>query len=224
MAIVCSLAGPPGTHYHCQRRHRRRAGQRCFTQHRLRPDRACAREDDPTIDGGANVEARLGDTVWFDLDRDGIQDANVAERGIAGVTVTLRFGTRIVTRTVTQANGYYTFPSLLPLVPYTVEFARPEDTNWTCQDAGKDFDIVDSDVSIDGQTRPVFLQPNEANPTIDAGVQSTLKLDEYPTTSGVNGLVGARQVCDVYLDRLQHQPGGRQQYHHHRCDPRGHHL
>ena len=154
-------------------------------------------ENDPTIDGGANVEAQLGDTVWFDLDRDGIQDANAAEHGLAGVTVTLRFGTRIVTNTVTTANGYYTFPSLLPLVPYTVNFARLQDTHWTHQDAGKGLDLIDSDVSIDGQTRPVFLQPHEANPTIDAGVQSTLKLDEYPSTSGVNGLIG-EDKCVTY--------------------------
>ena len=154
-------------------------------------------EDDPTIDGGANVEARLGDMVWFDLDRDGVQDANAAERGIGGVSVTLRYGNRIVTSTVTNASGYYTFPNLLPLVPYTVQFARPIDTAWTRQDAGKGLDLIDSDVSIDGETRPVFLQPNEANPSVDAGMQSTLRLDEYPTTSGANGLVGADK-CVTY--------------------------
>ena len=167
------------------------------------PNTACALtvlspgEDDPTIDGGANVDARLGDTVWFDMDRDGVQDANTAERGIGGVTVTLRYGSRIVTSTVTNASGYYTFPTLLPLVPYTVQFARPIDTAWTRQDAGKGLDLIDSDVSIDGETRPVFLQPNEANPSVDAGIQSTLRLDEYPTTSGVNGLVGADK-CVTY--------------------------
>ena len=154
-------------------------------------------EDDPTIDAGANVAARLGDTVWFDLDRDGVQDANVAERGIGGVTVTLRYGTRIVTSTVTNANGYYTFPNLLPLVPYTVDFARPRDTDWTGQDVGKGQDRVDSDVNANGQTLPLYLQPQEANPTVDAGVQSSLKLDEYPTTSGLNGLVG-EDKCVTY--------------------------
>ncbi|RXK17115.1 SdrD B-like domain-containing protein, partial [Macrococcus sp. DPC7161] len=50
-------------------------------------------KDDPTIDSGFVKETPatpvydLGDKVWFDADKDGIQDAG--EPGIPGVTVTL---------------------------------------------------------------------------------------------------------------------------------------
>ncbi|MCE4958102.1 MSCRAMM family adhesin SdrC, partial [Macrococcoides caseolyticum] len=44
-------------------------------------------KDDPTIDLGLVPVYDLGDKVWFDADKDGIQDTN--ESGIPGVTVTL---------------------------------------------------------------------------------------------------------------------------------------
>ncbi|MGK0578020.1 SdrD B-like domain-containing protein, partial [Macrococcus capreoli] len=65
-------------------------------------------KDDPTIDSGFVKEPttpvyNLGDKVWFDQDKDGVQDAN--EPGIAGVTVTLTKPDGSTVTTTTDANG-----------------------------------------------------------------------------------------------------------------------
>ena len=60
----------------------------------------------------------IGDTVWLDLDGDGVQDAG--EPGIPGVTVYLYDGDgNLIGTTVTDANGNYLFTNLPPGV-YTV--------------------------------------------------------------------------------------------------------
>ncbi|MBL0146814.1 MAG: carboxypeptidase regulatory-like domain-containing protein [Chitinophagaceae bacterium] len=57
------------------------------------------------------TKANIGDRVWLDTDKDGIQDAG--EPGIAGVTVTLFDNTgAIVATTVTDANGNYFFTNV----------------------------------------------------------------------------------------------------------------
>ena len=57
--------------------------------------------------------ASLGNFVWNDLNRDGIQDAN--EAGIQGVQVTLYdSGGHVMGTTTTDASGYYAFTDLLP--------------------------------------------------------------------------------------------------------------
>ena len=65
------------------------------------------------IDFGYTGTASIGDTVWFDTDDDGSQDAG--EPGIAGVTVELRdfFGT-LIAADVTDSSGTYDFPRLRP--------------------------------------------------------------------------------------------------------------
>lgn len=49
----------------------------------------------------------IGNLVWFDPDRDGIQGPN--ERPLAGVTVELWEGTTLIATAVTDANGNYLF-------------------------------------------------------------------------------------------------------------------
>ncbi len=54
---------------------------------------------------------KLGDYVWFDTNRNGIQDT--AEKGVAGITVTLYSGdSQIGQPTTTDANGHYYFTDL----------------------------------------------------------------------------------------------------------------
>ena len=53
----------------------------------------------------------LGDYVWYDADRDGIQDAE--EDGIEGVVVELYDGSdNFITSTTTDSNGFYSFGGL----------------------------------------------------------------------------------------------------------------
>ncbi|MGD1993025.1 MAG: SdrD B-like domain-containing protein [Anaerolineae bacterium] len=64
----------------------------------------------------------IGDFVWHDLDRDGVQDAG--EPGIAGVVVTVTNGSTYTT--VTDIDGYYFFQSLSDGT-YTVSFEPQTD-------------------------------------------------------------------------------------------------
>lgn len=74
-----------------------------------------------TINFGYNVPSgtfNLGDTLYYDWDGDGVQDAN--EEGISGVTVELlRADGSLVTSQTTTSSGGYLFSSLSPAV-YTV--------------------------------------------------------------------------------------------------------
>ena len=69
-----------------------------------------------TVDFGYYIEpAAIGNFIWKDIDKDGIQDGG--EPGIAGVVVILTIeypnGTTITVQTVTDSNGYYEFGNLL---------------------------------------------------------------------------------------------------------------
>jgi hypothetical protein len=65
--------------------------------------------------GYYGAPAGLGDWVWNDTDNDGIQD--VGETGIAGVVVQLTIiwpnASTTIVKTVTDADGYYSFDNLL---------------------------------------------------------------------------------------------------------------
>jgi uncharacterized repeat protein (TIGR01451 family) len=56
------------------------------------------------------IGSAIGDFVWVDLDRDGVQDGN--EPGLAGVVITLTPSTGPVLTTTTDLNGNYTFGNL----------------------------------------------------------------------------------------------------------------
>jgi uncharacterized repeat protein (TIGR01451 family) len=63
---------------------------------------------------------KIGDLIWFDLDGDGVQDAD--EPGIPGVTVWLydSTGTTLLATAVTNAQGLYTFSGLSANTNYIV--------------------------------------------------------------------------------------------------------
>lgn len=140
-----------------------------------------AGEYNPTIDAGIHVPqgAGLGNYVWIDANVDGLQDAN--EVGVPGVTVTLfnQAGDAIQS-TITDQNGYYTFPNLAPGT-YSVGFSTfPPNLGFTMSNIGAN-DSIDNDVinitsypsglPIFGQTAPVTIIAGEYNPTIDAGLK-----------------------------------------------------
>ncbi|ARQ07890.1 SdrD B-like domain-containing protein [Macrococcoides canis] len=84
--------------------------------------------DNMTVDFGIVKEEKLydlGNYVWYDEDKDGIQDAG--EKPVPGVTVTLTKpdGTKLTT--TTDENGHYIFENL-PNGKYEVEFTKlPKD-------------------------------------------------------------------------------------------------
>ncbi|MCY1567244.1 carboxypeptidase regulatory-like domain-containing protein [Staphylococcus pettenkoferi] len=103
----------------------------------------------------------LGDYVWEDSNKDGIQNSN--ERGIQGVTVVLKNSNgQEIKRTTTDSNGKYLFTGL-ENGNYTVEFGTPDGYEPTVVDAGTN-DEVDSD----GSTVNVTINGG-SNYTIDSG-------------------------------------------------------
>ncbi|MDZ7723225.1 MAG: SdrD B-like domain-containing protein [candidate division KSB1 bacterium] len=58
----------------------------------------------------AKAYSKLGDYVWRDLDRDGVQDAN--EPGIENVRLFLENGTGVIDTVVTDEQGYYLFTNI----------------------------------------------------------------------------------------------------------------
>ena len=122
------------------------------------------------IDGAEGI----GDFVWDDLNRNGVQDA--AEPGIPGVTVNLyrQDGLSFIESTVTDALGEYwfgfNFDAGLANVPLIVEFDLPVDYMFTMANIGGD-ETLDSDVTdfATGRTGPVSFSENEYNRDVDAG-------------------------------------------------------
>ncbi|MCO6480930.1 MAG: T9SS type A sorting domain-containing protein, partial [Phaeodactylibacter sp.] len=131
--------------------------------------------------------ARLGDYVWLDEDRDGIQDPN--EDGIPGVMAILQIpadaGPINIDTTFTNADGYYYFD----VVPgaYKVTFIKPEGLAFTSPDQGPN-DARDSDVdTLMGMTGVYIIGPGEEDLTIDAGLYN--KCDNITDP----GLIGPSQ-------------------------------
>lgn len=166
-------------------------------------------EFNPTVDAGVvSLLAGLGDTVFLDSDRDGIQDAG--EQGVAGVTVDLtgagadgEFGTAddITGTTTTDADGMYAFTDLVA-GDYKVTFSDlPEGFEFTTQDVGGD-DAADSDADpTTGMSQVVTLAPGEFNPTLDAGIVEQLaglgdKVFEDTNRNGIQdaGEIGVTNV------------------------------
>ena len=75
----------------------------------------------------------IGNRVWADCDGDGVQDPN--EKGIQGVTVTLRYTSDCIelVTTTTDANGNYEFCGLIENAPYYIVFGTPNSFNFTNQ-------------------------------------------------------------------------------------------
>jgi SdrD B-like domain/Secretion system C-terminal sorting domain len=137
-------------------------------------------ETDLTADAGfyvpQAVDASLGDYVWNDINKDGIQ--NIGESPISGVTVTLYNAVGIsIATTVTDANGKYKFENLVPgtysvgISPPVGYVISPTDITGATLNANNAADFTDSDISsTTGRTANVNLVAGENNPGLDAGL------------------------------------------------------
>jgi len=119
-----------------------------------------------------SIRVSVGDYVWWDLDRDGIQDAS--DIPIAGVTLTIRkvdgsavtdVNGKPVTTTVTDANGRYSFDDLPP-GQYTVTVTPPANATPTKAAAGKN---RAKDSSTGSATSEVLTTDGQRDPTLDFG-------------------------------------------------------
>ena len=134
-------------------------------------------EHDPSWDLGLFTFAGIGDRVWNDLDRDGVQDAG--EGGVSGVAVRLyRPGSSApVASTSTGSTGLYSFTNLIP-GDYYLEFGLPTGYRPGPRDAGAD-DALDSDPSPTSfQTLATTLAPGEHDASWDFGIFRTASLGD----------------------------------------------
>ena len=136
-------------------------------------------EHDPSWDLGINsIEVSLGDYVWKDLNRDGLQ--TTGEPGVSNITVYLldATGARLDT-TTTDASGFYEFTALPPGT-YAVQFdltSISDDCYPTVPNAdGNADDERDSDADPDsGITHTVTLtNEGDHNDTLDMGLVAPL--------------------------------------------------
>lgn len=111
--------------------------------------------------------ASIGDRVWHDVNRNGVQDGG--EAGVEGVAVHLEdCSGNVLASTTTGPNGYYMFVDL-PSGDYNVRFELPTGYVFTGQDQAAD--DVDSDADpTTGVAACTFLDPGEEDTTWDAGI------------------------------------------------------
>ncbi|MBI5142647.1 MAG: hypothetical protein HZA20_10755 [Nitrospirae bacterium] len=120
----------------------------------------------------------IGDLVWDDANRDGIQ--NAGEPGLAGITVALSNGMTVIT----DASGHYDFRGLCAGT-YTVSVSAPagyvpspsgQGGNTTADSNGSTASVTITDFSADNTTDFGFNKP----------VALTLDLRKYVSTDGIN--------------------------------------
>ncbi len=125
--------------------------------------------DDLTIDSGfykpvveppkTDATYKVGDKVWNDTNKDGIQNAN--EAGIEGVKVTLTKADGTTVETRTDKDGNYIFTDL-PNGKYEISFETPEGYEATTANVGDD--------ALDSDGTKVEVEVNNADDlTIDSG-------------------------------------------------------
>jgi hypothetical protein len=136
-------------------------------------------EHNPTIDFGffAPCSGRIGDRVWFDANRDGIQDAG--ELGIANVTIELLDGSdAVIATTITNGTGDYLFTGLCAGT-YSVRVV----------DATLPAGVVASDVNASGSTPANDGNPSPSSVVLTTSSSSDLTIDfgYYTPCSGKIG-------------------------------------
>ncbi len=145
------------------------------------------------------VPASLGDWVWYDENRNGVQDAG--EIGIPNVTVELYdndtcAGTPVTT-TTTAEDGIYGFTNLIPDM-YSIKVVPPEGFIFTSPDQGDD--ALDSDVDPgSGCSGAISLASGEDNTTWDAGLYGIGRIGDrvWSDTNG-NGVQDADETQGVF--------------------------
>ncbi|MEM6965590.1 MAG: SdrD B-like domain-containing protein, partial [Bacteroidota bacterium] len=168
----------------------------------------CFAVDQVDVDNGMPLgDISIGDYVWFDADRDGIQDAN--EMGYNNVEVRLIvagtdgvFGTPddMIVATeitgnhpITGTSGYYLFENVAPS-QYQIEFflgSIPNDYQFSLPNQGND-DNLDSDADPNTGRTPIFtVTANQSNDfNLDAGLHP-----ECDNVTNGGSIMSSQMIC-----------------------------
>ena len=142
------------------------------------------------VDFGFVKPASVGNFVWFDANKDGVQDAD--EYGVAGVTVTLTDGAgnpvidldgNPVKPVTTDANGKYEFTNLMPNVDRIVANAGEENYKVTFTppagySATKSHAAFDGEKDSNGTESNVTLTEGQNDETVDFGLVADGKIGD----------------------------------------------
>ncbi|MCL4297154.1 MAG: isopeptide-forming domain-containing fimbrial protein, partial [Anaerolineae bacterium] len=147
------------------------------------------------IDAGFAPYASIGDYVWNDANRNGMQDGG--ETGISGITVTLYLAATPVQTVTTDASGLYTFTNVVSGT-YSVQFTSPATYTFSAADQGGN-DNTDSDANpATGRTTTFTANAGQVITNVDAGLYQPatigdsvwFDLNHDGLQNEVNGLAG----------------------------------
>jgi len=142
----------------------------------------------------------IGNRVWLDSDKDGIQDST--EEGVNGVTVVLydKNGS-VVDRTTTDSDGLYKFLDISEGT-YTIGFSSlPKNHIFTLQNIGSD-DSKDSDVDSSGRTTAITIGNIKNDFIYDAGIVSTAITTGGSVVDNNDTVVADDCDCDKYKSTI----------------------
>jgi hypothetical protein len=154
-----------------------------------------AGEYDPTLDAGY-LPAALGDRIWTDSNKNGLQDAG--EQGIGGVAVELLQGGNVIATTTTDANGNYAFtglkagsyvvrfPTLNLTDPNTGDPAADSNPDKTAGETSKTLNWGEVDNTLDAGYIPVIVLPSRLGDFVWEDHNANGKQDN--SDSGVAGV------------------------------------
>ena len=146
-------------------------------------------EVDNNVNAGLTVPptGAIGDIVWLDANKDGLQDNG--ETGVGGVTVELlnSTGTSILATTTTNSSGGYEFTGLNAGV-YEVKFLAPTGDTFTTQGVGSNAAVNSSANQTTGVTSPITLTAGQIDNNVEAGLEKP--------TSGISVL---KQPCSMVV-------------------------
>ncbi len=169
---------------------------------------------DISSDAGMYIPyASVGNRVWHDLNRNGLQDGG--ELGVSDVTVELYDSTYVagddntsasyMSNTLTSSDGHYLFANLIPN-SYTVKFIKPAGYIISAQNQGSD-NLADSDADpLTGAASVSTLTADQEDSSWDMGIYMYAEIGDKVWVdtngngiqdSGENGLDGV----DITLTR-----------------------
>ena len=144
----------------------------------------------------------LGNLVWEDFNKNGIQD--IGERGVANIAVTLYNNDtdEKIAKTTTDDNGFYEFVHIDPEFNYYVQFTIPN--GYVVSPKNQDEETIDSNPDMTGKTEVITLLADKIDSTVDMGlyhegatIGDRVFFDDFNGLS--NGIqdVGEQGVFDV---------------------------